>query len=926
MRKFLLALALVLAAALPARANQLLPTGALHVAGNQIVSAIGDNVRANCVDFPLGSVLGDLVKITSPGGFNCIRVPWYDATLNLVNLDAIVSAAAAQSLRVILVHAGNEQNATCLTHQANGLPYDLNSAAPWNTTNNTDGCGATGTITYGTFKTNWVTVATHYVNNPTVIGFDLHQEPTVAGVGLTAPVNWGGGNGSDILAIYNDTGAAVTAADPSALIIVEGPINKGTLFNGTGNTTTMSDLSLAQAKPVNGGGGALTKATMLTYLKGLEGHHVLYGQYDSPPASNIETDFFTTQSGGKHVAVMGDGYWAFGATGIDNVTAVNNRLIAHWQAGGIPYLNSVFPSPAGGDMSQPVDPVQVTTPGTAQYIALHAMYDQEAAGLQTLQNAGVFLYYRAFFESRFAGFWWGYGTTAWTDALWITLWQQHYNYLTQTKGLTNLIWVFAQGFNAGDGTGNNNYPGDAFVDLVGEDVYNNDAFAVYGGLYNAQISAHPSKLWSMTEWGSGSPSASDMNFDMNILNNSIQNQMPRTSMFQAWSCRPNIDGWCIGNMQNVLGAVANPYALTRENMARPTASGGTTIPANKVVYSAHEFPANVAGRTPDSGASWITASNAAWGYLVSGNIAPVFVVGGASLDNTNGALAAEQAWSSTITSYINGSASGGPVLALPLQGMSNSWVAWGNLATQNPDGTLNTDNTTFKNGQFTTYTQWQFPNAPVNPSITTWNAGDKDANMSLSNQNFTATSANLGGGSTSVRSNSSFTVGKKCGDISTTQISNNWDVGLANATFALNNPNGAGSDTNAIGYDPNSTGGNQGVFFNNVLLSSLAGVPSANGTFTMCVDFGTSSVWFTSAEMRAAGDNWNSSPTADPAAGTGGMSFVGMSCPCFIVYNNAEAGNATLSLGTTAVTLPAGFSLFDTPTAGRRHGSVIGFQ
>ena len=257
------------------------------------------------------------------------------------------------------------------------------------------------------------------------------------------------------------------------------------------------------------------------------------------------------------------------------------NFIAQWKAGGLVYLNEFFPSPTGERWYGTADPVQVTTPGRAQYIALHAMYDQEAAGLQALQNAGVIVIYRPFMESRFH-FWWGFGSkSGWTDALWITLWQQHYNYLTQTKKLDNLIWVYSQGFNAGDGNGHNNYPGDAFVDIQGEDVYSDMASADFGDLYANQTTQHPTKPWAMAEWGSGTPFKSTLNFDMNSLITDIQNNMPKTIFFQAWSGMgppTKRAGWAIAYMQNVKGAIANPYSLVRENLNRPTTGSGIAIP------------------------------------------------------------------------------------------------------------------------------------------------------------------------------------------------------------------------------------------------------------------------------------------------------------------------------------------------------------
>jgi endoglucanase/chitinase len=217
-------------------------------------------------------------------------VPYYDKTLcpggicNFTALDAIVAAATAHSMKIIIDHHANEGvdgSSGCLSQQANGLWYDVNSATviggvAWNTlTTNQDGCGTAGTVTYAQFKANWVAVATHYAGNQTVIGFDLDNEP-LHGAALQATAgNWGGNNGSDARLMCNDTGAAVETAAPGALIICEGLINFTTTFtNGTAMSVSggagakgIMDLSQAASLPVNGTGLA---------------SHVVYSIHDYP--------------------------------------------------------------------------------------------------------------------------------------------------------------------------------------------------------------------------------------------------------------------------------------------------------------------------------------------------------------------------------------------------------------------------------------------------------------------------------------------------------------------------------------------------------------------------------------------------------------------------------------------------------------------
>jgi aryl-phospho-beta-D-glucosidase BglC (GH1 family) len=265
------ALALIFSPA-PAQAGaSLLPSGYLSAKGNQIVDQNGNPVRIACVGYfsPGNNIPADMAGIVA-AGFNCLRYPWYDATMNgtgvnsLALADQIVAAASAAGLKVILDHHGNETpgpNNGWLPYPGNGLWYDLGGAAV-----NGDGNGDNpGHYTSAQVTADWVTVAQRYAGNPTVIGFDLTNEPHLSpSYWATNPggSTWGtsaAGNGSatpgsdtDIRYWYSQTAVAIQAVNPGALIIAEGVGNQtGTLFNGTSPAIVgEADLTLAQSQPV----------------------------------------------------------------------------------------------------------------------------------------------------------------------------------------------------------------------------------------------------------------------------------------------------------------------------------------------------------------------------------------------------------------------------------------------------------------------------------------------------------------------------------------------------------------------------------------------------------------------------------------------------------------------------------------------------
>ena len=89
----------------------------------------------------------------------------------------------------------------------------------------------------------------------------------------------------------------------------------------------------------------------------------------------------------------------------------------------------------------------------------------------------------------------------------------------------------------------------------------------------------------------------------------------------------------------------------------------------KVVYSVHDYPSEIAGFKPDSGAERVKQMNRIWGYLVIGDIAPVLVGEMASNMKDPGSAG----WADTITSYMNGTAPDGPRFSAGQQPIGGIW-------------------------------------------------------------------------------------------------------------------------------------------------------------------------------------------------------------------------------------------------------------
>jgi hypothetical protein len=179
---------------------------------------------------------------------------------------------------------------------------------------------------------------------------------------------------------------------------------------------------------------------------------------------------------------------------------------------------------------------------------------------------------------------------------------------------------------------------------------------------------------------------------------------------------------------------------------------------------------------------------------------------------------------------------------------------------------------------------------------TTWNPADKNANVTLSNGNLTATDTS---GTSPVRAIASHSTGKFYYSVHLDALAGNGTTGIANSAATLGNF--VGSDNNGVAYNP--SGGS--VLANSAALATIQTSVQGN-TVDVAVDIGGQLIWF-----RTNGGNWNNSGTANPATGTGGISFASVAAgPYFPAWAGFAASDAvTANFGAAAYTFaaPAGF-------------------
>jgi VCBS repeat-containing protein len=120
---------------------------------------------------------------------------------------------------------------------------------------------------------------------------------------------------------------------------------------------------------------------------------------------------------------------------------------------------------------------------------------------------------------------------------------------------------------------------------------------------------------------------------------------------------------------------------------------------NKVVYSIHEYPPGVSPKIfKGNPLEYIQQMNNDWGYLITNNIAPVWI----GELGSNQSTAIDQLWAQTLMNYMNGydAAYGGPSVGVGSQGVSGDYWAWTSFPSGRPDGILQPNLTDIRQEQY----------------------------------------------------------------------------------------------------------------------------------------------------------------------------------------------------------------------------------
>jgi mannan endo-1,4-beta-mannosidase len=316
--------------------------------------------------------------------------------------------------------------------------------------------------------------------------------------------------------------------------------------------------------PADAFAGSKTKAQVLSYMASLPSQSskkVLSGQFIGW-CGEIDSGLFDriNSISGHYPGLMSGNYAAWGGCSSSStiINTVNTHLKAHWAAGGLVEVawHAFNPATMSWDHDTNVNLVDLVTNGTTTNTNWKSMLDVVATGLADLRDAGVVVIFRPFLEMNGypnTGFWWaGEDGTQYRN-----MWIYTYNYLTTTKGLNNLLWMFAPDASGLDPS--TWYPGSSYVDLVGVDYYSSSGRFQQASQYSYLTGL--GKPFAMAEIGQCDYSGSGCDAkDSTYIITDLNDGMPNAIYWSNWN-----SVWALDNHNNLSTLLSDPRVINRDD-------------------------------------------------------------------------------------------------------------------------------------------------------------------------------------------------------------------------------------------------------------------------------------------------------------------------------------------------------------------------
>ncbi len=207
------------------------------------------------------------------------------------------------------------------------------------------------------------------------------------------------------------------------------------------------------------------------------------------------------------------------------------------------------------------------TPGNDAYDMWHADMDRKAGWLDELQDADVVVLWRPLHEMNGCWMWW----CCRDQTKFVNVWRHMFDYFTDTKGLNNLLWVYAPNRGPVTYAAEYYYPGDDYVDIVGLDYYlDSGDLDLIGerGWPELKALGKPMALteFGPTGWlpgcGNGGPHIPKVRcYDYGSLMDKIRELCPEVRYFLAWG-----EDYSMVRQNNADELLDDSWVITRQEV------------------------------------------------------------------------------------------------------------------------------------------------------------------------------------------------------------------------------------------------------------------------------------------------------------------------------------------------------------------------
>jgi beta-mannanase len=323
--------------------------------------------------------------------------------------------------------------------------------------------------------------------------------------------------------------------------------------------------------PVTPNASTQTK-NLLCYLYSLKGNHVLSGQQEANWNANPTDISWYSSNIGKFPAILGSDFLYRDGDSCAQVTPSTTRAIAYWNAGGLTMFRYHMGMPGSGltcsadcfsggaNCAEPTTPpnaaffTNVVTEGTPENTSLKAKLDYVAVQIGAMQAANVPVILAIYHETQPNGwFWWA--ETA-SGPAFVNLWTYTFNYLTKTKGLTNIVWLMP--FSGAPSSAF--YPGKALADIGGPDEYSKPTNLL---TFNASSNYGP----AVGVFGGTMPMALHETGAVVQPDSMFPTAAPWI-LFNVWATYENtvIGGFAYNTLASMQAAYASQFIVTRDKV------------------------------------------------------------------------------------------------------------------------------------------------------------------------------------------------------------------------------------------------------------------------------------------------------------------------------------------------------------------------